>query len=501
MLFIYNANGNLITYVPEQVNQSSNNANQFYVIAPLSEANQVLADFTLPNGNVVYPVYASNSNGLTNLINVQIEGTTYSVWEGTLSDVITAMPGTVNVQFKFINETQVITTQSVNFDISAGASAYEPLDSTANNTLEEIVGKINALINERNNFENGINNKFSELQTELEQLIAQGVSDYNNLNNKPIINADLTAILSPQTEYYRHSGETTAEFVHGAIYYYNGTTFSQVSTNSYVDGKIDTVNQRIDALQSVSFVKVDTLPTASAQTLGKIYLVPADNAEAPNIYNEYITIEENGVYSWEIIGNTEIDLSGKTAVTVGGVVQETWNADTKLDKVTDNEPGGLSRVYAVRHTGEQRMIIANPNEGINQLVQRDSNGRARVNEPVHEKDIANKKYVDTVSKYYSHKITISSLTLTGSVYLQVLSRQPNMYTSLADMVADTALILPNVGYWNETGEQKGACEFSITNTSISWVSLNSAGSQKTINTTDDSYSFVDSVKAYEIPTT
>ena len=66
----------------------------------------------------------------------------------------------------------------------------------------------------------------------------------------------------------------------------------------------------------------------------------------------------------------------------------------KLTMVTDNEPGGLSRVYAVRHTGEQSMILANPNEGGNQLVQRDANGRARVNEPVHEKDIANKKYVD-----------------------------------------------------------------------------------------------------------
>ena len=66
----------------------------------------------------------------------------------------------------------------------------------------------------------------------------------------------------------------------------------------------------------------------------------------------------------------------------------------KLTMVTDNEPGGLSRVYAVSYTGEQRMIMANPNEGGNQLVQRNSSGRARVNEPVHEKDIANKKYVD-----------------------------------------------------------------------------------------------------------
>ena len=83
----------------------------------------------------------------------------------------------------------------------------------------------------------------------------------------------------------------------------------------------------------------------------------------------------------------------------------------KLDKVTDSEPGGLSRVYAVRHTGEQRMIIINPNEGGNQLVQRDASGRARVNEPAHEKDIANKKYVDdavaSASSLYKRTLTIT----------------------------------------------------------------------------------------------
>ena len=52
-----------------------------------------------------------------------------------------------------------------------------------------------------------------------------GVSDYNNLNNIPVINQDLSASgFTPVTNtYYRHTGATTDTFTQGVIYLYDTT--------------------------------------------------------------------------------------------------------------------------------------------------------------------------------------------------------------------------------------------------------------------------------------
>lgn len=63
----------------------------------------------------------------------------------------------------------------------------------------------------------------------------------------------------------------------------------------------------------VQIVVADSLPTASKDTVGKIYLIPHVHGEK-DIYDEYLTIirgtEEAPTYSWEKIGNTDIDISG-----------------------------------------------------------------------------------------------------------------------------------------------------------------------------------------------
>lgn len=58
---------------------------------------------------------------------------------------------------------------------------------------------------------------------------------------------------------------------------------------------------------------VNELPTASRNTVGKIYFISHTHSEK-DIYDEYLTIiggtEETPTYFWEKIGNTDIDLSG-----------------------------------------------------------------------------------------------------------------------------------------------------------------------------------------------
>lgn len=59
---------------------------------------------------------------------------------------------------------------------------------------------------------------------------------------------------------------------------------------------------------ALEYVTGSTLPTASASTMGKIYLLP-NSGSAGNLKDEYITILNNGNYVWELIGNTAIDLT------------------------------------------------------------------------------------------------------------------------------------------------------------------------------------------------
>ena len=58
---------------------------------------------------------------------------------------------------------------------------------------------------------------------------------------------------------------------------------------------------------------VSELPTASRYTVGKIYFIAHTHGEK-DIYDEYLTViggtEEVPTYSWEKIGNTDIDISG-----------------------------------------------------------------------------------------------------------------------------------------------------------------------------------------------
>lgn len=62
----------------------------------------------------------------------------------------------------------------------------------------------------------------------------------------------------------------------------------------------------LEDIQDMDFVTATTLPTASASTMGHIYLIGPDTN---NNYDRYFTQESSGSYSWVSLGSTEIDLS------------------------------------------------------------------------------------------------------------------------------------------------------------------------------------------------
>lgn len=75
------------------------------------------------------------------------------------------------------------------------------------------------------------------------------------------------------------------------------------------------VQQLINAVKQFTYELVNTLPTASAATMNKIYLTPSSDPQTQNLKDEYITIQNGSTYSWEQIGSTAIDLSGYVTTT------------------------------------------------------------------------------------------------------------------------------------------------------------------------------------------
>lgn len=96
----------------------------------------------------------------------------------------------------------------------------------------------------------------------------------------------------------------------GAVTVQAPTADMNPATKQYVDSAIEGVSQ-------FNYKVVTTLPTASADTMGTIYLVKHTHNTNPEVtvgtndtYDEYLTIQKGSEYSWEKIGNTDIDLSG-----------------------------------------------------------------------------------------------------------------------------------------------------------------------------------------------
>lgn len=59
------------------------------------------------------------------------------------------------------------------------------------------------------------------------------------------------------------------------------------------------------------YVVEPSLPQPTVECINKIYLVPGEGTQLPNVFNEYICIQQNDNYYWELIGSvsSEVDLS------------------------------------------------------------------------------------------------------------------------------------------------------------------------------------------------
>ena len=98
---------------------------------------------------------------------------------------------------------------------------------------------------------------------------------------------------------------------------------------------IDAVS--LSEVNNMEFVVASTLPEASADTLGYIFLIGPDEYDN---YDRYFTQESEGAYSWISLGSTQIDLSTyATKAEVAQLEHEVHNLSGKYYGVFTDESG------------------------------------------------------------------------------------------------------------------------------------------------------------------
>lgn len=127
-------------------------------------------------------------------------------------------------------------------------------------------------------------------------------------------------------------------------------------------------------------------------------------------------------------------LNVSTLVYVNGEAQNTWDADTKVDKVTSS---GDRRVYAINGSGGQTTyrldskIAASPTL---QIVCRDPGGQVTVpSVPRLNTDAASKGYVDSKVKYTHHIKIITVTDYENEVYVVITSTSPDPVSEASDL--------------------------------------------------------------------
>ena len=124
---------------------------------------------------------------------------------------------------------------------------------------------------------------------------------------------DVVGVLDKSSTMYTKTevDELIADFITASV---NNLVNYYLKSDTYSASQID---QMLAAISQFRYETVSTLPTASAQTMCKIYLVPATSTKTRNVKDEFITIEttetvdneEVTTYAWEQIGSTTVDLS------------------------------------------------------------------------------------------------------------------------------------------------------------------------------------------------
>lgn len=142
----------------------------------------------------------------------------------------------------------------------------------------------------------------------------------------------------------------------------NLVDLSNYYTKTEIDAKIEGINQ-------FTYEVADTLPNASADTLYKLYLIPAtivdSSTEQQNVYDQYITVQQGENYTWEKIGDTRVDFSD--------INDRLDNIDSSIANINSS----INEIYALA-TGAITDIDTSTNTTLAALIENTSNNKSDI---------------------------------------------------------------------------------------------------------------------------
>lgn len=131
MIFYFNGMGTLIKSDPETLYQGSNKANKVYFVAPFSPTNQVVAQFTLPNGEISNTPLLMTAAGAINGVKLDGDEQDFAIWFAVVPKDLTTYYGNLICQFNVYDGDGVtITTEAVNIKVARGSAPALPAAPT-----------------------------------------------------------------------------------------------------------------------------------------------------------------------------------------------------------------------------------------------------------------------------------------------------------------------------------------------------------------------------------
>ena len=219
----------------------------------------------------------------------------------------------------------------------------------------------------------------SEMNTAISNAINTALASYSTTSQ-------MTAAIATAIANYYTKAEVDALIANFITKSVNDLTYYYLKSETYTQAEI---NQLIAAVQQFTYQSVAELPTASADTMNKIYLVPSTNPETKNVKDEYITIavtdQGTTTYSWEQIGSTTVDLSGYyTSQQTDAAISNAMNTALASYSTTSQMTAAIATAIANYYTKAQvdaliaNFITKSVNDLVNYYLKSDTYTKAEV---------------------------------------------------------------------------------------------------------------------------
>ena len=165
---------------------------------------------------------------------------------------------------------------------------------------------------------------------------------------------------------------------------YNFQSRLEAGANITINGNV------ISATPGIKLTVVETLPTEDIDT-DTIYLVPKEDTESNNIYDEYIYVNE----AWEKIGTTEIDLTN-------------YFTKQEVNDLLDDKADAI----IVEAKGENISLVdsaSKPLKAISIMGKSSQNGTPTIDNPIPITNVADSGSLDIDINGTTHEVTTTAL--------------------------------------------------------------------------------------------